>query len=69
MPRVPVRRADRRLDLYRSRITAAKTEKALLFVIVGWLMGEYYAADQARRPDLRSRLIREAERMNEEARR
>lgn len=69
MPRLPVRRADRRLDLYRSRILAATTEKALLFVIVGWLLGEYYAAEKGRRSDLRARLIREAERMNEEARR
>lgn len=71
MPTLPVRRAERRLSLYRARLAAArtKTEKTLLFVIVGWLLGEYWAAGDTRRPDLRNRMIRLAEQMNEEARR
>jgi hypothetical protein len=69
LPRLVVRRADRRKALYQGRIARASTEKSLLFCIVGWLLGEYYAAEPGRRPDLKDRLIAMAERMNEEARR
>lgn len=69
MTRLPVRRANRRLDLYKARIDAANTEKSLMFVIVGWLLGEYYAAEPERRTQLRKRMTALAEQMNEEARR
>lgn len=69
MTRLPVRRADRRKALYQERLTQAVTEKSWLNAVVGWLLGEYHAAAPERRPDLKTRLRRLAEEMNEEARR
>lgn len=69
MPRLNVRRANRRRDLYTGRLAQANTEKSMLNAVVGWLMGEYHAAAPERRRQLRTRLKRVAEEMNEEARR
>jgi hypothetical protein len=56
--------------MYRTRLGAARTEKALLFVIVGWLLGEYYATTEPeKRHHWKTRLIAMAEEMNKEARR
>lgn len=69
MPRLIVRRADRRLHLYTGRLMSARTERAWLFAVVGWLLGEYHAADVDRRQHWKTRLRKLAEEMNEEARR
>ncbi|WP_250029851.1 hypothetical protein [Paractinoplanes maris] len=68
MSRLPVRRAERRLALYRGRLAAANTEKSMLNAAVGWVMGEYHAAKPETRTRWKQRLIDLAREMNEEAR-
>lgn len=68
MPRLVVRRADRRLEMYERRIDDAQTEKSMLNAVIGWLMGEYHAAAPGRRSHWKQRLIDLAREMNKEAR-
>jgi hypothetical protein len=66
--RLPIRRADRRVREFTSRIDTAKTERSVVFAAVGWLMAEYYKISHLRRPHWINRWKALAQEMNEETR-
>jgi hypothetical protein len=67
--RTLIKRADRRHREFTDRIDRAKTERDLLFALVGWLMAEFHKIPHPRRPHWIARWKQLAAEMNEETRR